>query len=69
MGRDRGWELRNIFDVGHVSQSMKRYQVLVVELELPLHTGMISEHIKKIQADISCHFQRYQDLYKMRTDN
>jgi len=40
VGRDQGWELR-IFNVSHayrVSQSMKRYQVSVVELELPLHT-------------------------------
>src|SRR6218665_1635699 len=40
VGRDQGWELRNFFYVSQVSQSMKRYQVLVhvVELELPLHT-------------------------------
>ena len=37
VGRDEGWELR-IFYVSHVSQSMKRYQVLVLELELLLHT-------------------------------
>src|SRR6218665_2060250 len=30
-----------------VTQSMKRYQVLVVELELVLYTKMITEHIKK----------------------
>ena len=49
VGRDHGWELRKNFHVSHVSQSMKRYQVLVVELELPLHTQMISEaeHINK----------------------
>src|SRR6218665_1969795 len=35
VGRHRGWELR-IFYVSHVSPSMKRYQV--VELELPIHT-------------------------------
>src|SRR6218665_1268075 len=38
VGRDLGWELRIFFDVSNMSQSMKRYQVLVVELELPLHT-------------------------------
>jgi len=32
VGRDQGWELRNIFYVSHVSQSMKMCQVLVVEL-------------------------------------
>jgi len=40
-----------------VSQSMKRYQVLVAELELPLHTQMMSEHIKKFQADILSFFK------------
>ena len=29
--------IENFWDVSHVSQSLKRYQVLVVELELPLH--------------------------------
>ena len=29
--------IENFFHVSHVSQSMKRYHVLVVELELPLH--------------------------------
>src|SRR6218665_1304091 len=38
MGRVQGWELRIFVDVSHVSQSMERYQVLVVELKLPLHT-------------------------------
>jgi len=38
VGRDQGSDLRIFFDVSHMSQSMKRYQVLVVELELPLHT-------------------------------
>jgi len=33
-----------------VTQSMKRYQVLVVELELALYTKMITEHIKKISS-------------------
>jgi len=28
---DQGWELRNFLGVSHVSQSMKRYQVLVAE--------------------------------------
>jgi len=31
VGRDLGWELRNFFDVGNESQSMKRYKVLIVE--------------------------------------
>ena len=41
--------IEKFFDVSHVSQSMKRYQVLVVELELLLHRPMqiISEHIKR----------------------
>src|SRR6218665_1142481 len=30
--------IEKFFSVSHVSPSMKRYQVLVVELELPLHT-------------------------------
>ena len=25
VGRDQGWELRNLFDVSHVSESMIRY--------------------------------------------
>ena len=50
VGCDHGWELINFFDVSHVSQYTKRYQVLLVELELPLHTQMISEHIKKFQS-------------------
>ena len=38
VGRDQGSESRNFFDMSRVWQSMKRYQVLVVALELPLHT-------------------------------
>jgi len=38
VGRDQTWKLRIFFDVSHMPQSMNRYQVLVVELELPLHT-------------------------------
>ena len=67
MGRDQGWELR-IFYASQVSQSMKRYQVLVVGLELSLHIDMISEPIKKFQADILVNFQRYQDLYEIWID-
>src|SRR6218665_1260226 len=37
VGRDKGWELRNCLDVSHVSQSVRSYQVLIVELEFPLH--------------------------------
>jgi len=37
VGRDQGWELRNFVDVSHVSQSVRSYQVLVVELEFPLY--------------------------------
>src|SRR6218665_1663893 len=45
-----------------IAQSMKRCQVLEVELELPLHRQMISEHIKKIKL-ISCHFSKYIRIY------
>jgi len=42
----------------YVTQCMKRYQVLAVELELPLHMQMITEHIKRNFKVISCHFPK-----------
>jgi len=37
VGRDQGWELRNFLCESRVTIH-ERYQVLVVDLELPLHT-------------------------------
>ena len=36
--------IEKFFYMSHASQSMKRYQVLLVELELPLYTLKISEY-------------------------
>jgi len=45
--------IEKFFDASHMSQSIKRFQVLIVELELPLHRLR-----KKFQSDISCHFPK-----------
>jgi len=52
----------------NVTQSVKRYQVLGVELKLPLYTQMITEHIKKNSSWYLVIFRRYQNLYDIRID-